>query len=206
MQFSDPSSSYYDHQPTITLERPVVLTGFPGVEYRQVGHELAVLSGLPIVDLDRWIEHQAGQSLWALLRDQGAMALRALEAQLLERALTARPYELVVLGDGTLIDADNLRRVRGTAAVVYFRLPPITAYWELRRQIRERPPGPSPFVPQPLEHCEQLKPLWEERRAGFESAHLTVDMEGQRPEDVVPLLFEALPRLASAEVSGFESL
>lgn len=206
MPFSDLSSSYYDHQPTITLERPVALIGFPGVEYRQVGHELAVLSGLPIVDLDRWIEHQAGQSLWALRRDQGAMALRDLEGQLLERALTARPYGLIVLGDGILIDETNLRRVRGTAALVYFRVPLVTAYWELRRQIRERPPGPSPFVPQPLEHCEQLKPLWEERLAGFESAHLTVDMEGRRPEDVVPLLFEALPRLASAAVNGFEGL
>jgi shikimate kinase len=133
------------------------------------------------------------------------MVLRHLEAQLLERALTARPYALIVLGDGVLIDAANLRRVRGTAALVYFRLPLASAYWELRRQLREQPPGPSPFVPQFLEHCAQLKPLWKERLPGFAGAHLTLDMEGRRPEDVVPLLLEALPGLASAAASGSEN-
>jgi len=199
-------SGYYDHHPAFALSRPVALIGFPGVEYRQVGHDLASLTGLPLVDLDRWIEHQAGQSLWQLLRDQGTVALRHLETQLLEKALISRPHGLIVLGDGVLIDAENLKRVRGTAAVIYFRLPPATAYWELRRQLREQPPGPSPFLPVPLESSAQLEPLWVERRPGFESAHLVVDMEGKRPEDVVPTLFEALPRLAGASVNELEDL
>ncbi|MBT4497284.1 MAG: hypothetical protein HOC74_06155, partial [Gemmatimonadetes bacterium] len=91
-------------------------------------------------------------------------------------------------------------------AVIYFRLPPATAYWELRRQIREQPPGPSPFLPVPLESSAQLEPLWAERRSGFESAHLVIDMEGVRPEDVVPNLFEALPRLAGASANELEGL
>lgn len=64
MNMSD--SSYYDYHPTVQLARPLALGGVPGAPYREVGHHLATLTGLTLIDLDRWIEHQVGQSLWDL--------------------------------------------------------------------------------------------------------------------------------------------
>jgi len=203
---SNSLSAYYDHHPTLILERPVALIGFPGVEYPRVGHDLASLTGLPLIELDRWIEHQAGQSLWALLQERGPVFLRDMEARLLEKALAAQPCGLIILGDGTLIDRSSLEKVQEKAALVYFRVPLVSAYWELRRQLEERPPGPSPFLPRPLDHIDLLRPLFAERRPGFESAHMTIDMEAQQPEDAVPLLVEALPRLARAWVKELEDL
>ena len=47
------NSSYYDYHPTLQLERPVVLGGMPGTPYREVGHYLTSLTGLPLLDLER---------------------------------------------------------------------------------------------------------------------------------------------------------
>lgn len=183
---------------TPVLSRPVALIGYPGVAYRQIGRDLASLTGLTLIDLDRWLEQAAGMSLWAVLRGRGLEILRDLESSLLTRALAARPYGLLLLGDGALIRPENREQLCATAALVYFRLPMVTAYWELRQQILGSPPGPCPFVPHPLERCEQLRELWEERQPGFDCAHCALDMEGLRPEEVLPMLLEELPRLGGA--------
>ena len=56
----NPPDNYYDHYPTIALARPVVLGGVPTAPYREVGHSLGALSGLPLIDLDHWLEHHYG--------------------------------------------------------------------------------------------------------------------------------------------------
>ncbi|MEW6755845.1 MAG: shikimate kinase, partial [Candidatus Latescibacterota bacterium] len=150
-------AGYYDAGSTLVLSRPVALIGYPGVAYRQVGHDLASLTGLSLIDLDRWVEHTAGMSLWALLQGRGLEVMRELEARLLAHALEVRPHGLLILGDGALVRPENRLRLHDTAAIVYLHLPLVTAYWELRQQILVNPPGPCPFVPHPLEHCEQLR-------------------------------------------------
>ena len=67
----NPPDNYYDHYPTIALARPVVLGGVPTAPYREVGHSLGALSGLPLIDLDHWLEHHFGSSLWEALHQRG---------------------------------------------------------------------------------------------------------------------------------------
>ena len=54
----NPPNNYYDHYPTVALTRPVVLNGVPTALYREVGHNLGALGGLPLIDLDHWLEHR----------------------------------------------------------------------------------------------------------------------------------------------------
>ena len=127
-------SNYYEHGPLVLLQRPIVLIGFLGVDQHGLGRDLAALSGLPLVEVDRWIEHAAGQSLVSLVQTQGIEALRQLEDRFLAQALTTRPPGIVVLGDGALIKEANLRQVLDKATLVYLKLSLASTYWKLRHQ------------------------------------------------------------------------
>ena len=72
-------SNYYEHEPLVLLQRPIALIGFLGVDQHGLGRDLAALSGLTLIEVDRWIEHEAGQSLVSLVQTQGIEALRQLE-------------------------------------------------------------------------------------------------------------------------------
>ena len=197
----NPPGNYYDYNPTIALERPVVLGGVPSSPYREVGHSLGALAGLPLVDLDHWIEHHVGASLWEALRQRGESALRDTGVELLAKALTSRPCSLVVLGAAAPLVATALEKLRQRAALVWLDGPPTALYWTLRQQQQERGPQPFPFVPFPLERFDQLKPLLESLRLYRERADLCLEVV--EVQEAVSQLFAALPRLGGAVVDEF---
>ena len=49
-------SDYYGYDPTLQLRRSLAITGYPGLKFRALAYELAALTGIPLVDVDRW-EH-----------------------------------------------------------------------------------------------------------------------------------------------------
>ena len=57
-----PANDYDTYQPTIQLRRPLAITGYPGLPFRTLAYELAAMTGLSLIDVDRWIEHQVGTS------------------------------------------------------------------------------------------------------------------------------------------------
>ena len=188
-------SNYYEHGPLVLLQRPVVLIGFLGVDQHSLGRDLAALSGLPLIEVDRWVEHAAGQSLVSLVQTQGIEALRQLEDRFLAQALTARPPGIIVLGDGALLKEVNLRQVLDKATLVYLKLSLASTYWKLRHQAL----GPHPLLLQPPESTGELRPLLAERQVGFDQAHVTLDMDEMTPEVALRLLLERLPQWGKAQ-------
>lgn len=192
-------SGYYDYAPTLTLSRPVAFCGHPGCGYREVVYDLASLTGLPLHDLDHWVEHEAGRSLWSLARREGLAALREAEARLLPRALASPPPGLVLLGEGTLTEPGPLRRVREAAGLVFLRLPPTACYWSLRRRAEAR--GGilgHPDLPDRLSGADDLRPLFEAQGPAAEAADLVLDMEGRSVHEAVLDLQRELPALGGA--------
>ena len=191
-------SNYYEYGPLVLLQRPVALIGFLGVDQHGLGRDLAALSGLPLVEVDRWIEHAAGQSLVALVQTQGIEALRQLEDRFLAQALTTRPPGIIVLGDGALLKEANLRQVLDKATLVYLKLSLASTYWKLRHQAV----GTHPLLLQPPESTGELRPLLAERQGGFDQAHVTLDMDEMTPEVALRLLLERLPQWGKAQPSA----
>lgn len=195
-------SNYYEHYPTVALEKPLLLTGFPGVEYREVGRDLAALTGLPFIAVDQWVEHQAGQSLRVLAESQGAASLHQAQTAMLHKALESRPCGIIAVDDGVLIEPANLARALEQSVVIGLRLSLAAVYWELRRRLRQHGSLPQPFLPCPLDGIEQLRPLFAARRESYQSAHVTIDMEYRNADDAVRLLMESLPRLGGSELGA----
>ncbi len=197
-QAAETLSNYYEPGPLVLLQRPVALIGFPGVDQHGLGRDLAALAGLPLIEVDRWIEHEAGQSLGALVQSQGLTALRQLEDRFLNRALDARPPGVLVLGDGTLIKAANCQRVVAETTLVYLKISLAGAYWNLRHYAQEKARRPHPLLLQPPDNMAQLKPLFAQRLAGFEQAHLTLDMDAMTPSAALRHLLDLMPQWSTA--------
>lgn len=187
-------SNYYEYGPLVLLQRPVALIGFLGVDQHGLGRDLAALSGLPLIEVDRWIEHEAGQSLASLVQTQGIEALRQLEDRFLAQALTTRPSGIIVLGDGALIKETNLQQVLAKATLVYLKLLLASTYWKLRQQAV----GSHPLLLQPPESTEELRPLLAERQGGFDQAHVTLDIDEMTPEAALRHLLDKLPQWGTA--------
>lgn len=187
-------SNYYEPGPLVLLQRPVVLIGFPGVDQHGLGRDLAALSGLPLIEVDRWIEHAAGQSLVGLVQTQGLEAMRQLEDRFLTQALASRPPGVVVLGDGALLKEANLRQVLAKATLVYLKLSLASIYWKLRDQAL----GPHPLLLQPPESTAALRLLLAERQGGFDQAHVTLDMDEMTPAAALRHLLDKLPQWGTA--------
>ena len=187
-------SNYYEHGPLVLLQRPIALIGFLGVDQHGLGRDLAALSGLTLIEVDRWIEHEAGQSLVSLVQTQGIEALRQLEDRFLTQALATRPPGIIVLGDGALIKETNLRQVLDKATLVYLKLSLASTYWKLRHQAG----GLHPLLLQPPESTAELRPLLAERQVGFDQAHVTLDMDEMTPEVALRHLLDKLPQWGTA--------
>ncbi|MFT5085774.1 MAG: shikimate kinase [Candidatus Latescibacterota bacterium] len=194
-----PDRGYYDYHPTVALSRSIVLGGTPSAVYREVGHDVAALAGLPLIDLDRWLEHQVGQSLWDFLQQEGVEKLRRMESELLVKALSTSPCGLIIAGEGLLAQASNRHLIKESAAFAYLSLPSTAAYWELRRQIGKHGPRLHPHVPYPLMEFEQLRPLLDALGEAERGADWVCAVENRLAQEVLAQLFEALPALGRVD-------
>lgn len=186
---------YYDPTSLVQLRRPVALLGWLSSVTRQVGHRIASLAGLPVADLDRLIEHEAGCSVAQLLAEKGEPAYRRLEQNRLDAALRDRPAGILVLGDGTLLDDANLSRVRDDAMIVALELDLPGLFWQIRKLSGDSATGLwHPIWPTP-ERLDDLRPFFERRRRVFEQAEVRVDVRGLGPGGVARRVLEEVPEL-----------
>lgn len=181
-------SDYYDYHPRVQLQRHLVLTGYFPDDTRHVGFQLAALTGLGVTDLDRTVEHFAGQSMRQLINFEGEAQYRRLEAQHLQRLLVARPFGIMTLGDGTLIDEINLHSVLDLADLVVLDRDLSNCYWQIQRLIDEHGSW-HPLYPGPVEGFEQVRPFYELRQPGFvKAAHHIDRLRFDRREAVAQLM------------------
>lgn len=186
---------YYDYHPLHALDRPLVIAGYLADETRVVGFRLAALTGLPVNSLDRLVEHRAGKSVWDLIWNDGEPAYRRLESELLARSLRERPHGILALGDGALIDDDNLRQVRRAAHLVVLDLDLPNLYWRLKGSGEADKEFWHPLHAGPVERFEQIKPFYQRRQPGFASADHRVEMAGRGSAQTVERLIKLLGEL-----------
>lgn len=185
-------SGYYDYHPLVHLDRHFVLAGYFGAETRQIGFQLAALTGLGVNDLERTIEHFAGQSTWNLLADHGEAHYRRLEKHHLHRLLDAHPRQIITLGDGTLMASANRRKVLEDADLVVLDLDLASCFWRIWKGSSTTAKPWHPLYPEPVEQMEQVRPFHDLRRRGFATAKHRIDVSQRRRGEVVEQLIEIL--------------
>lgn len=88
----------------------VILTGFMATGKTEVGRRLAHLLGRPFVDTDELIEAATGRSVREIFAREGEAHFRTLERNAVVQACTV-PEAVIATGGGTLMDAENRRRL-----------------------------------------------------------------------------------------------
>lgn len=138
-----------------------------------IGALVAERTGSPFHDLDLMIESEAGMPISDIFATGSEPAFRALETQLLPRALEAG--SVAALGGGAVIDDASWRLVSDRAVTVYVEVP-FSTIWERIRGATGRPLlfGRS---------REDVEALFQRRRPRYEQALHRVD--GDREADVV---------------------
>lgn len=183
---------YYDHHATLQLERPLAVAGMIGSPYRHTAYHVSSRTGLPFTDLDRKVEHEAGQSLWDLVSLRGEPALRELEREVLQQTLRARPAGIIALGDGTLLDTANKEAVLEEATLVLLDMDLATTYWHIRRHEEAHGRLWNPFLPSPITGIDQLRPVFQRLEPSLRDAHWVLPAAGRHSSQ---LALEIIRRL-----------
>jgi shikimate kinase len=102
-------------------ERHLVLVGLMGSGKTTVGRRSARRLDRDFVDLDDLIMTHAAMSIEDIWRDRGEERFRELEREVVVD-VCASPVPLVIAcGGGTVVDAENRRRLREVGTVVWLR-------------------------------------------------------------------------------------
>ncbi len=125
------------------LDRPVVVAGAPGVGLSGIASAVGSLSGWPLVELDRRVEHDAGRSVAHIVLDEGAAMLAARCRAHLARALRERPPGIVAVRAAVLDHADTRRELAARARLVLLEAPVDVLVFGLAL-LRARSPGSVP--------------------------------------------------------------
>jgi shikimate kinase len=104
------------------MHRPCFLIGFPGSGKSYWGRRLAARTGLPLIDLDAFIEQQTGWSVAELFTGLGEPGFRAVERAALLSLPVAKPV-IVSTGGGTPCFFDNLAWMQRQGRTVFLDVP-----------------------------------------------------------------------------------
>ncbi|HLU48615.1 MAG TPA: shikimate kinase, partial [Planctomycetota bacterium] len=174
-------SDYYDTHPIRIPLVPISLVGFLGSGQDSVGLSVASLTALPLVDVHRLVEHEAGASIQRFVFEHGEAEFRRLEKEALRRALGSTPPGVVVLGHGTLIDEGNRAEVLSRSALVYVHYDLEMLRTKIAEDLVRQPGLFFPWIRDEEVSAEDLERFYSERRAGYEEATLQVDATGRAP-------------------------
>ena len=192
-RFEARAPDYYDYGARIALGRPTVVTSYLSDFTRGVTYRASALLGLAYRDIERLVEHDSGMNISRVLVEYGEAYYRELESRVLERALKERPAGLIALGDGSLLSANNLALVRKTADLIVLDFGLGNLLWRVR-QLAQQPQPDSwhSMLRATPKSIADLRPFYQERRAGFDRADIRIVADSLTVPRVCDLLMTHL--------------
>ena len=105
-------------------QQHVYLVGIMGCGKSSVGRHLAQQLGVPFVDLDEWIVEKEGRdSVTDIFETEGEAHWRRLECKWLTELSSQKKRMVIATGGGTVLQKENVRRMRRTGVVVWLDRP-----------------------------------------------------------------------------------
>jgi len=154
----------------------IALTGFMGCGKTTVGRALALRTGLPFLDLDRYIEEVSGKRVSEIFSESGEKAFRDLESSSLAEILASRPALVLALGGGTILREENVGLLKEHSLVIYLK-----ASFEV---LESRLSGTGHI--RPLLDGHPVRELIEGRLPIYEKvADIVIDTDRMTPDEVI---------------------
>ena len=157
----------------------LVLTGFMATGKTEVGRLLARRMGCPFLDTDGLVETAARRTVAQIFASEGEARFRALERDAVEEAC-AVPDAVIATGGGTLLDAENRRRLAAAGPVVCLTAAPE----EIARRVGDVASRPL-LIGHNGDRLGRIRTLLAERAPAYAWATHTVDTSGLTVEQVM---------------------
>ena len=173
------------------------LYGPPGSGKTTLGKLVSERLALDFLDLDRFIQNDAGMSVKAIFAAEGEEGFRAREKRALREA-SSRDRSVIALGGGTLLDPECRKCAEETGIVVCLDCP-----LDILRTHIDITPGTRPLVNNGItDSGAALEKLMEARAEHYASFRRRLDVAGRSLDNLVDaaeLLFGAY-RIESGDV------
>ena len=104
-------------------KRHIVLCGFMGSGKTTVGRKVARLTGLPFVDLDRYIEAQEGLTIPEIFAQHGEAYFRDLETKYVTEVTARQEGCVLSLGGGAVLRPENVAAIKRTGLLILLDTP-----------------------------------------------------------------------------------
>jgi shikimate kinase len=146
----------------------IIFVGLPGSGKTTVGRQLARRLGVPFVDSDHVIEDRLGCSIREYFVREGEDNFRDVEEAVLDD-LSQHHKGVISTGGGSVLRANNRRRLHERGQVIYLRSSPEDVY----RRLRHDTVRPLLQVEDPM---ARLRALYEARDPLYrEAAHCVIE-------------------------------
>jgi shikimate kinase len=172
--------------------RNLILIGLPGSGKSTLGRQLALRLGLPFYDSDNEIEARTGVTIPHIFEVEGEAGFRRREAAMIEE-LAAQTGIVLATGGGSVLDAQNRRRLREGGFVTYLETP-VALLFARTRHDHQRP------LLQVEDPLARLKALHAARDPLYrETAHFVLDASCSTPAALVYAIIKEFSRHAQLE-------
>ncbi len=165
----------------------VFLLGFMGCGKSTLGKKLAQSLNSVFIDLDDYVESQAGQSINELFAEKGELYFRNLESECLHTICAENTSAVVSLGGGTPCFANNMRWVTRFGTSVYLSASPQELFNRLKGGREHRPLLANKTDEELLAFIVQKL---SERNPFYQQAQLIFNTEKGGPEELYKLLMQ----------------
>ena len=185
------NSDYYEPHARRKLARPLVIGGDLGCGARLIGRTVCARTGLPFVEVDRQIEHEAGESLDALAARIGPKRIAERARMALERVAIQRPCSVVAL-EWVWPGAEVEHLFRRKLHLVHIRRPADFLLERIEKEVHRAGPwllGDHPFV---FRTEADLAPLREARARLLCKASILLEAGDQHAHLVSKLIIDSL--------------
>ena len=175
-------------------DQHLILTGFMGSGKSSVGRELASLLQRPFIDLDDYIEQQAGLTITEIFSQKSELYFRQLEQQALKTVLANTSPLVLATGGGTIINENNRRLIQNRGYVIFLDANQDTIMQRTGTS-HSRPlllAGDKTLSADSFRQ-QKIKDLLNERRPFYELCHLKILTDNLSVHQVTRRILQQLP-------------
>lgn len=175
----------FGHEEAARKKR-IALIGLRGAGKTTLGAALAKDRRVPFVELDREIEREAGISLSEVFLLYGQAGYRRIERRCLARTLETHPEMVMTVGGGIVSEPETFNLLLQNCLTVWVKAAPDEHMARVVAQGDFRP------MQGHTEAMEDLTKILEAREPLYRKADATLDTTGDRPEQSLRKLREAV--------------
>ncbi len=153
----------------------IYFLGFMASGKSRIGREFAALLGWPFFDTDALIEKKAGKRISKIFADEGEVAFRALETEVI-RELALKKNNVIALGGGAVLRDENWQIISASGITICLTAPVETLADRIARNRRR----PLMANLSPQERIAKIKKMLAERQPFYDRAQFTFSGSNHR--------------------------